>query len=187
MMRNILTAIIFITFTAACSSVNVKQDYDPSTNFSRLRTYAWQSDAQKETSNVLANNSLIDSRIRNAVNSSLIAQGYREVEKKKADFLVTYHYRIDEKTETRDKVRTGIGFGTGSRGTFSSIGISFGAGEREYEQGTLVVDLIDPKTEKLYWRGFTRQRLIWQSDPKKSTTKINKTVEAILKEFPPKK
>ena len=185
MPKTVIIAIISLLLTA-CSSINVKQDYDVSADFSRLKTFAWQSDVQKEAKNELANNSLIDSRIRAAVDQNLIGKGYKQTDKKKADFLVAYHYGIEEKVETRDKVRTGIGIGTGSRGSFGTFGISFGSGDRDYEQGTLIVDLINPKTGKLYWRGFTRQRLTWQSDPKKTSKKINETVAAIIEKFPPK-
>jgi hypothetical protein len=186
-MKRLLTGFVLTALLAGCSSVTVRQDYDTSANFSKLKTFTWQSEQQKPSPNELANNSLIDARIRTAADNALAGSGYRKTADAQADFLVNYYYTIEEKLESRDRVSTGFGFGTGSRGSFSTISIGVGSGRRDFEQGTLIIDIIDPKTDKLLWRGFARQRLVWQSDPQKTTAKINSTVSAILAKFPPKK
>jgi hypothetical protein len=186
-MKRILTIILFTAVIQACSGVSVKQDYDPAANFTGLKTYAWQSKQQKETGNVLTDNSLIDTRVRNAVDTALARKGYRKVDDGQADFLVAYSYTVQEKIEV-DTVGTGVGVGMGvGRHRHSSVGIGFGFGTRDYEENTLLIDTINPASNKLIWRGFARQRLVWRSEPEKTTAKIYKTVDAILEKFPPER
>jgi hypothetical protein len=53
-----------------------------------------------------------------------------------------------------------------------------------YTVGTLVVDLFDARTMQLIWRGVGTETL--SDKPEKDTQKLNKTVEKMFKDFPPK-
>ena len=52
-----------------------------------------------------------------------------------------------------------------------------------YKVGTLVVDLFDPKTKKLMWRGSASDTLSDKSD--KNIKNLNKGVGKMFKHFPP--
>ena len=102
-----------------------------------------------------------------------------------ADCLIAYHDAV-AKEPAQERVRTGIGLGMGSGGTFGSLGIRLGSGSQDDERETLTIDVFEPRTGKLLWRGFTEQRLERSSDPKKAEARINATTRAILSKFPPK-
>jgi len=53
-----------------------------------------------------------------------------------------------------------------------------------YTVGTLVVDLFDVRTMQLVWRGAGTETL--SDKPEKDTQKLNKAVEKMFKDFPPK-
>src|SRR5687768_9847361 len=142
-MKRLLCAWL-LSLLAACA-VNTTQDYDPSFDFSKLRTYAWQAPTQHGTQN----NTLIDDRIRRAVDAELSKKSYQKTDDTaRADFYVTYHYTIQDRLD-RDRYAgpsVGVGVGGGSRGTFGGIGIGIPIGnERTYEQDTLSIDAVDPK------------------------------------------
>lgn len=185
-MKRLLTLISVSAVIGGCSGISVTQDYDTSVDFSRLKTYAWDAQAQRKTDNEPADNSLVKMRVRSAVDRELAAKGYQKVDTSQANSLVAYSYTIQERTGS-DNVRTGVGIGvgTGSRGSFGGVGFGFGQGDQSYEQDTLTIDMVDPKSGKLIWRGFARQRLERQSDPEKTTARFNATVAAILAQFPP--
>jgi hypothetical protein len=180
------SAFVFLSLLLASCGIPVKQDYDSTADLHALRSFNWQSKVQKPTGNELTDNTLLDSRIRAAVEAELLAKGHRKLETA-PDYLVAYTYTVQNRSE-RDpydsRVGVGVGVGKGSRGGFGSIGFNLG-GDRDYEQDTLIIDLLDPATGKLLWRGFARQRLVWQSDPEKSAARINEVVAAILGKFPP--
>jgi hypothetical protein len=53
-----------------------------------------------------------------------------------------------------------------------------------YTIGTVVVDLFDTTTKQLIWRGVGSETL--SEKPQKDTEKLNKTVEKMFKNFPPR-
>ncbi len=53
-----------------------------------------------------------------------------------------------------------------------------------YAEGTLVIDLRDPSTRSLVWRGISRDE---KSDPMKLEGKIDEMVKKAIEKYPPKK
>jgi hypothetical protein len=49
----------------------------------------------------------------------------------------------------------------------------------------MLIDFHDTASNKLVWRGVSAQALPDLSDPQRLTDRINETVAAILKQFPP--
>jgi hypothetical protein len=183
-MNRSAAAVLLSVILAGCSGLPVQRDYDESEDFGRLKTYSWRAAPREEGGN-LADNSLMESRVRRAADAALAAKGFRRVEEG-ADFHVTYHYLV-EKFTGDDRVRTGIGLGMGSGGTFGSLGLGVGSGRREQEVETLALDVKAPSDDRLLWHGFTRRELVRRSDPKKTDKDVKEMVEAVLGKFPPKK
>ena len=183
----IIIALLFIVF--GCSGIKVSQDYDPAKDFSGLKTYAWQSEMQAKTGDVRVDNPLLNTRVRAAVDRSISRKSYQKISDGTPDFYVSYQYVI-RKTIGSDDVSTGIGFGIGGFGRRGGAGggISIGTGSNvsEYDEGMLVIDFIDSGNGALVWRGIGTRRVSMQSDPEKTITDINKTVDEILAQFPPK-
>jgi hypothetical protein len=184
---NSLARLLPISFIAlivsACSGIPVSQDFEQGFDFSGLKTFAW--DANEDNQWGLAdNNELIDRRIIAAIENSLKARQFNQVDAAKADFLVLYNVQVEQRVSSSN-VSGGISMGRSSRGRYGSIGISTGSQVRTYEQGTLLIDVIDVASDKLVWRGTSSQALQDLSDPQRLTDHINATVAAVLAQFPP--
>jgi len=165
---------------SGCSSVSVQVDHDDSTDFTMLKTFAWQYVEQPQTGNPRIDNDLIDERVRAAVDAVLAAKGLLLVEKADADFLVSYF--IDYKQRiSGSSIRFGIG--TGRAGRYGGVG--YDTGVSDYEEGHLTIDFLDPAEEKTIWRGVGKRRTYESSSPEKTTKVVNSAVFAILKKFPP--
>ncbi len=175
---------LLLTFLLAillsCSGVRVSQDYDVSVDFSEYRTFAWVSGKQPKTGDIRVDNQLLDNRIREAVDWTLIAKGFRKTTDGTSNLLVAYTLTIRSRLES-DTVSTGFGYG----GYPYWGGAGFETRVREYDEGMLVIDIGDAKQNKLLWRGTGTRRVTEHSDPKKTTEVINKTVAEILAQFPP--
>lgn len=102
-----------------------------------------------------------------------------------ADFLISYNVVVEQRV-TRTNISGSVSMGRSTRGRTGSIGMSTGSQIRTYERGTMLIDIHDVASDKLVWRGVSAQALPDLSDPERLTTRINETVEAILKQFPPK-
>ena len=53
-----------------------------------------------------------------------------------------------------------------------------------YEEGTLVVDLFDMSDKRVVWRGVASETV--SDNPEKNSKKVQKAVEKMFKQFPPK-
>ncbi len=52
--------------------------------------------------------------------------------------------------------------------------------------GTLVLDMYDPTQHQLVWRGSATKTLEPSSDPEKNLKNLQKSVDKLLKDYPPK-
>lgn len=175
---------LFLTVSAGllagCSSVSVKRDFDTATDFSPLKTFAWQHEDQPETGNPQIDNDLNDERIRAAAEATLVAKGFRPATRDDADFLAAYF--VDHK-RTLSSGSASVGVGRSSYGRHGSVGYSTGISE--YDQAILTIDILDPTDERMIWRGVGSRATYTGSSPKKSIKIINDSVAKILKKFPP--
>lgn len=174
-----LTAIILM---AGCSAVQVNQDYDPATDFQSMTVYDWMTATQEKTGDLRIDNPLRDARIRAAVERHLQEKGYLKTAEKDPTFLVSYQYVLRQRVESDN---SGIGFGIGSYGRHGGIAIGTGNSVREYDQGSLVIDFVDPTSKTLLWRGSGDQRFQEYDDPEKTSRDIDTLVNKILSQFPP--
>jgi hypothetical protein len=160
-----------------CAPISTNFDYDVNWDYDSLKTY--QLLTPPATSEI---NSLSRDRVTNAINSEFIARGYSEVDAD-SDFLVAYHAGSQDKIEVSD-----WGYAYGGRGSYYGYG-----GRRtavdvyQYQEGSLIIDIVDTETHKLIWRGTARKVLDTNPTPEQRTATVNAAVAKILEGFPPKK
>ena len=100
--------------------------------------------------------------ICNAVEKQLAAKGFRPSAGAPADFLVDYRVAKREKTDS-----------------------SVNPHGEVFEEGSLVLDVLDPQSGKLIWRGVARARLDFQAPPDVKEKRLNLAVQRLMKDFPP--
>lgn len=169
---------LLLALGVACSSVRVSVDYDPETDFSPYRTYAWFGVSQRPTGDYRVDNPLLDSRIHSAIDRELAARGYQLVEDRTPDLLVAYQLAINEKLDVYTIDRTYIG----RYGYVVSVPETRVS---QYDEGTLVIDIADARQKKLVWRGVGSGRVEQYPTPEETTRKVDETVAQILSRFPP--
>ncbi len=182
MKKSIFLFLLSGVFLAGCSSVHVVLDYDRAAEFEHLKTYAWQHATQPKSGNPRIDNDLIDVRIRNAVNTTLATKGFRQAPRAEADFLVAYFVEYKRRIGG-----SAVSFGLGA-GSFSRFGgVGYSTDISDYEEGVLMIDIIDARNDKVVWRG-TGTRVVYEgSDPDKVSKIVNEAVSKILAKFPPGK
>ena len=177
--------LLIVVILGGCAGLRVNQDYEPGTDFSAYRTFGWKSAVQPPTGDIRLDNPLLDGRIRKAVERALTGNGYREMDRGRADFLVEYSLTVQPKIFS-PSVSIGTGFGIGSGGSFGGIGVGTPLGS-SYEERVLLIDFHDGKTGLLIWRGAGAGEMNWQSGPEKNAEEINALVDKVLAQFPPPK
>ena len=180
---NSMLAVLMIVTITACSGIPVSQDFEQGFDYSGLKTFAWQPDNGEWG---LRNNEIVDRRIRSAIVNTLTAKQFTLVDSNESDFLISYHLTVEQRISNRSSgVSGGVSMGRSSRGRTGSISMSTGSQISSYDRGTLLIDVTDVASNKHVWRGISSQALPDLSDPQRLTARINETVEAILKQFPP--
>ncbi|MCG6867853.1 MAG: DUF4136 domain-containing protein [Gammaproteobacteria bacterium] len=175
---------------ACANTIESEIDYNPKTDFSGLKTFAWLPEDSRGGNSEEATYRFIDEKVRAAVDSNLQAKGFRPQKEGTPDFYVNYY--VWAETKLTDDPYAGLRnwshrLETLDTARYPGYEHERSLAPREYEEGTLIVTVLDPETEREIWRG-TAKDLVKQSDvEKKSGEKIDKAVKEILKNFPPTK
>jgi hypothetical protein len=173
-MRRVVFVLLGMMLLAAkLPAQQVKTDYDRAANFGQYKTYSWE---QVKTQNALD----VD-RIKNAVNATLAAKGWTQVESGGDVSIIALE--MSHNQQTLNTFYDGFGGGWGWR-RFGGGGFGEATTTTEtYKVGTLVVDLFDAKSKQLLWRGIASDTLSNNSD--KNIKNLDKGVEKMFKQFPP--
>lgn len=154
----------------ATKGQDVKYNFMPGTDFSKYHTYKWVTESNVHPDQI------IDQQIKDAVNQQLSGKGLSTTDGETADLFIGYQVSVDQ-----EKQWNAYGGGMGWR---------FGGGmatatSSTIQVGTLVVDVYDPSTKQLIWRGQATKTLNPSKDPAKNQQNLNKAVAKLLKNFPP--
>src|SRR6516162_8811549 len=172
-MRTIVLApmVAMLLLTAgAVGAQDVKYNFMPGTDFSKYHTYKWV--AIEGASHP---NQIMDQEIKQAVDSQLASKGLTKTDGEKADLYVGYQVAVDQERQW-NAWGTGRGFGGGmGSATSSTINI-----------GTLVLDMYDPTSKQLVWTGNATKTIDPSSNQEKNMKSLNKAMEKLLKNYPPK-
>ena len=166
----------------ACSGIQISQDYAQGYDFSGLKSFTWKPNDDNEYG--LKDNDLMDGRIRAAIVDTLSGKQYAPIDSGAPDFYISYHIVFEQKI-SNNTVSGGFSIGTSTRGSSGGIRIGTGTQIRAYDQRTILIDVTDPTSDKLIWRGISTQPDSEHTDPEESTQSINEAVEKILLQFPP--
>ena len=166
-----------------CSGIPVSTDYDTSRQFPQLSTYAWMVPKQKLVEDPTVDNDLMNNRVMRAVDAELFSMGVEKATgDASADFLITYHVSAENR-QSINSFHSSYGYYPCWQSCYR-----FGAHNdtyiRHYKQGTFMVDVIDPASNELIWRGIAGRRLTAKT-PLERDAYVNEIVSAILAEFPP--
>ena len=172
-----------------CTTITIRTDYDPQQDFSGLHTFSWATLTQEPTGNIKLDNPFLDKRIRASVESELSSKGYVKDATGKPDFLLRYLVTIQEKTDVHT-IDTYYGGFTpiwcGSRVCYTTGFWVPQTVAYVYEEGTLILDILDAKESKLIWRGSAAAEVNESGTPEQKRARVENAVRKLLAQFPPK-
>ena len=162
-----------------CSGIRVSADFDPKTDFGALETFTWLPDAPPAGEGPPLENPLLDARIRRAVENELLGREFRAAGSGAPDFWVAYHVGVEHKVDVETIYRSYGRVGWSGGGQADAV-------VREYEEGTLLIDILRPGSGELLWRGSAQARLREHPSPEDREARVREVVAKILEQFPPK-
>lgn len=183
-MKIVISAVL-VLLLSACAQNLVRTDYDSARDFSAYQTFSWISD-DKMKRHLLVDTDLVDRRVRASVEANLAALGLSPAKAgDSSDVIIAYHYDVKDQFYV-DSYHSFGGYAPwwhyhhfgGPRGSVNDVDV------RHYDQGVLIIDLIDARDNKLFWRGITERRIRKNLTPEQRDTDINQLVTRILAEYP---
>jgi hypothetical protein len=143
------------------SGVVSSVEYDHQVDFSRYKTWSWHEGG------TAAMNPVTDKAIRDAIEKTLAARGLSRVDSGATVFIVYHASRTTQIESVTSK--------PGSPAPPSGI--------LYFQKGALVVDLIDPASGKVVWRGQAAGVLRY--GPKEIAAQVDAAIAELLGGFPP--
>ena len=178
----IIPILFFGLFYSCAPTVKVTTDYDHSANFSEYKTFAVY-DLKAQQGQV---NQLNVDRVAKAIRSEMLAKGFTE--SSNPDLKVNAVSILKNKTQvTADTNFYGYGGMYRPYGYWGG-GAMMGGGSTtfntyDYVDGSLVIDIVSAKTDKLVWQGIGNAEI--DTRPDNPEQFINDAIKKILAGFPP--
>ncbi len=171
---------------AGCSSMNVYSDFDPSNDFRSYRTWDWLPESDEQIADPRLQDAAVRGRIESALAEELLARGFR-LSLENPDFFVAYHASLDSALEMQV---VNEHYGYSYQGSYGSTWGPAVQGQtalpREFERGTLLVDVLDGRSRQLVWRGTVQAEVYPDLDEKKREERIREAARKVLGQFPPR-
>ncbi len=183
----LLPLVAFVVTAGGCATITLRFDHDPNTDFAAYKTYGWLGEAQSLTGNPRIDDPALNARVRHEVDRRLGAKGFVRSRTGTPDFLVTWRAAIRRKLEY-SKLAIGYDYVPAwgrDRMTGASVG-DRGTYVREHELGTLVIDIVDARQNRLVWWGAAQAEIDIEDSRGTKKARLNKAVGRILKRFPPR-
>ena len=165
----------------------VETDYQSDYDFAGLHAFKLIETQQDTKENLLVSPFTL-SHIH-AVLEAELAKRYQKAAGEESDFEVRYHVVLEEKIDPRSYDELyGFGFyDPRLRGYQSPFFHGVSSGLRLYDQGSLIVDVVDTKTQKPIWRGVSAKRLSRGMAPQRQREILSRAVVEVISQFPPVK
>ena len=171
-----LATLAFAVAAFGCSTLEISTDYAPGTDFSKYKTFTLKPGEQ-------AKNQIAAERAANALSAVLESKGFKRVPEG-GDLSVFAHFKSGKETQLNT---TGYGYGGwggwrygGGYGGMQTTTVT------EIPTGTLVIDLVDSKSNTAVWRGIAKDQISTSATPEERTQKATEVFTKLFEKFPPK-
>jgi hypothetical protein len=162
---------------AGCATMSVGSHVERGLDFAQYRTYDWgPPDALPTGDPRLDKSPFFQDQFQGAVERHLAARGFEMTTSGTPDLRIHYHASITRRIEAS---RVDLDYGY-------CYDESCQARYIEYEAGTLVLDVVDSRTNRVVWRGWAQNSLEGVIDnPDRLARNIAEAVRRMIDRLPP--
>jgi Domain of unknown function (DUF4136) len=161
---------------SGASAQDVTYNYDQGTDFSKFKTYKWVS-----IKNAQQVDDITARQITAAIDAGLAKKGLTKTDADNADLYIAYQTAVGSQKQW-NAYNTGWGYGPRWGG-----GMGMGsATSQTIHVGQLDLDMYDSANHRLVWRGTVSKTLDPGAKPEKRQKNLDKAIEKLLKNYPPK-
>ena len=168
--------VVLAAAAASCAAVTVGTNIQRGHDFTSYRTFDWGPADLLPTGDArLDRDPFFQDHVEGAVEKGLASLGYARAESGWPDLLVHYHAAINQRIDVA-KIDERYGYCYGANCEASLV---------EYEAGTLVVDVVDARSNKVIWRGWAQHSVEdTLGDQDRTADRISEAIRRMLEHFP---
>jgi hypothetical protein len=167
---------------ASCMAQDVRYNFASGQDFSKFRTYKWVQIGNEKQLNDLA-----EQQLQSSVDAELAKKGLTKTTDDSANLYIGYQAAIGQEKQFTS-YSTDWGYGPGWYGRYGGYGSMGGMTTGQTSTihvGQVTLDMYDPETKKLVWRGSASKTLDTKAKPEKQKKNLDKAVAKLLKNYPP--
>ena len=154
-------------------------DHNPDYDFGQIKTYAFAHRRGGPADFTVLSDMEVD-RVNHAFERAMTQRGYQRVDRRAdADILLSWELLTRDRTDVRSYNATSYYSCWGCGPAVSDVRV------RQYTQGTLIVDMIDPDERKSVWRSVVQSKLNDRQEVEGQQERFNAVAEHMLTGFPP--
>lgn len=171
---------------AGCASV-AHVEKDKTVNFNNYHSYAWVDTKESKSDSSVKVSDLIERIIKEAVNNEMAKTGWKE--SKKPDVLLTYDILVERGIKEQNnpvysQPYTRYYYNPYSRRYvavyYPSQFMGYDNDQQQVKEGTITLRLIDAKTDKTIWQGWTTDEV---NSRNLTSKEIQNGVKSIFRKF----
>ena len=185
----VVVGILALAVAVVQAGVKVKVEFDKEYDFSKVRTFGWHPDGAGEVKLLMREGGdpeqirvRWEPTIKDAVEQEMAKRGLVPATTGTPDLMLHYYFLSGPNSESQ------------YRGQFIGAIPPWGVPDFEmttsslkiFEQGTLILDLIDGPKRQIVWRGIGEAEVNRQRTPAEREKRIREGMGELLKKFPPK-
>jgi hypothetical protein len=184
-LRGLLGLVLPVLLVVSCATPAYVEK-DDSADFSRYKSFAWIDNSNKEAKG--RQNELLRNNVQEAVNAKLLKEGWKE-DRNRPDVLLSYDMLVERATrENRDPVYSQpfsrIFYNPYTRRYgriwYPSTFLGYDNNSYSVREGTLTITMLDAKSDKTIWQGWTTDEVRSRNVTRKE---VQKSVQNIFRKF----
>ena len=170
---------VLLVLAACAAGITVHDESAPDTNLTSLRAFVW--DGGQVVRKVVAGvdtGTRLEALVDRALLEALAERGYRR-SPEQADFRVSYSVIVEQKV-TATELPEFESPRLGDRGGFSRSETH----EFVYDEGTLSIELRDPDSRELLWRGWAQAEVTLDASAEEREARAREAIRRLLERLP---
>ena len=176
-----LVAAACLLLAACVTGPRVRTDHDPTANFGQYRTWGWYEPIAMEQAGY---STWISERIKANVKQEMEARGYRFVETD-PDLKVNFQGVMNERRDVYTIPRSDVTWIYSYRArSYVAVPVWYDeARVSRYTEGTITLDLVDGRQNRLVWTGDAIGRVVSRA-PEARAAEVDASIAAIFSRYP---
>lgn len=166
-------ALAIALWTVGCAPTIANGFLERGIDFSQYNSYAWAATDRFSTGDPrLDNNEFFVARLQSAVDKALSARGFEKTTPAAAGLVVHYHASVRQEIDVN--------------ALDSRFGYCADCHSSVYDAGTITIDLVDSRTNRLVWRGWSEGNLDGIDAQDVIEARVDEAVSKIMTRLPPR-